>query len=442
MNSTAAAVAFFALGVTAFGTALLLLFNPRSAGVRWFALFQCSIMVWLFAQGTAFATGDWETWGPVVSAAVHLAPGLFLAFALIETGVRPVLGLGAIVLAVVLLPLDLASGNRDFAQPVLVAWYVVGWGSATWLFVVRMGKLQHLGAAQRRTGRWIIGLIALVFPVAIVSSVLGTGAHQYVMPLAMVWIQGLLFVGVAKVRFYDIEVRAARTGELAAAMAEQERMAVVGELSASLAHEIRNPLTGMRSLAQRLADDEVDEPTRRRYAEVILEEAGRVERLVANLLGIARRAPRAPRSEASTPVAPLFDDLALLVSGRARRGDVRVVVDGAGIEAPAGREPLAQVLLNLLLNALAHSPSGGTVSLTAAKRPHGVELSVRDEGPGIAAADREAVWEPFHTGGRGTGLGLAVVRRVAREEGWTAAIGDAPGGGAEIRVLIPDAAAS
>jgi signal transduction histidine kinase len=437
MNPTAAAVAFFALGVTAFGTALLLLFNPRSAGVRWFALFQGSILTWLFAQGAAFATGDWSTWRPVVNGAVHMAPGLFLAFALIQGGKRPLAASAVLLLALALLPLDLRPGGGAVARVVLLAWYVVGWGSATWLFVRRMGRLPHLDPGQRRVGRAVVLLIALVFPVAIVSSVLRIGVHLYVMPLAMVWIQALLFVGVARLRFYDIEVRAARTGELASAMAEQERMAAIGELSASLAHEIRNPLTGVRSLAQRLAQDEVGESKRRRYAEVILEETGRVERLVANLLSVARRDPRPRIAGERTAVGPLFEDLALLVSGRAARAGVRVEVDGGGTEADSARESLAQVLLNLLLNAITHTPSGGAVRLSARASGTGVEILVRDDGPGIPVSDREVVWQPFRTGGRGTGLGLAVVRRIAREEGWEATIGDAPGGGAEIRLVVP-----
>jgi signal transduction histidine kinase len=434
----AAGEAFFALGVTFFATLALLLFNPRSSGVRWYALFNLSILVWLFAQGAGFVTGDWQTWRPWMSGAVHLSPGFFLAFAIMQTSRSLPLALLAIGVGVALLPIDQRSLTAHYAEPLLLAWTIGGWVLATWLFVRMMGKDARASAGERRLARTILFGIVLVMPVGILGSLLMRGSIGiYFMPAAMVWIQTLLFVGVARLRFYDIEIRAARTGELAAAAAEQERLAVVGELSASLAHEIRNPLTGVRSLAQRLAEEEIPEEKRRRYASVILEEVGRVERLVANLLGIARRAPRVRDADARTPLAPLFDDLALLVSGRAEKAGVRVTVDGRGWTAASAREPLAQALLNLLLNAVAHTPAGGTVSMTAREGDGGLRIAVRDGGPGVPREERERIWEPFHSGGDGTGLGLAVVRRVAREEGWTAEVDDAPGGGAEFRLVVP-----
>lgn len=442
MNPAPAAVAFLALGVTAFGSALLLLFNPRSSAVWWFVAFQGSIATWLAAQGWAYATGDWRAMGPIVSGAVHMSPAFFLAFAMGEAEHRPWYAAGAIALGLALLPIDQHSLHRHYAEPVLLAWNVGAWGLATFLLVRGMSRRLRkieLRPRQRREGFAVIALMTLLFPVGMIGGMIsGETVGRYVMPLGMVWIQALVFVGVARLRFYDIEVRASRSGEIAAAAAEQERLAVVGELAASLAHEIRNPLTGVRSLAQRLAEDEVEEAKRRRYAGVILEEVGRVERLVANLLDIARRAPRQEAGDARTPLAPLFDDLALLVGGRAERARIRLVTDAGGVEAPAAREPLAQALLNLLLNALAHAPEGTAVELRARDTAEGVELTVRDRGPGVPPDERERIWEPFHSASGGTGLGLAVVRRLAREHAWQVEVVDAPGGGAEFRLTLPE----
>jgi signal transduction histidine kinase len=441
MNPAAAAVAFFALGVTAFGSALLLLFNPRSRGVWWFVAFQASIATWLGAQGWAFATGDWARMGHVVSGAVHMAPALFLGFAMGEAQKRPWAGAAAIALGLALLPIDQRSVDVPYAETLLLGWSLGAWGLATLLLVrgmARRSKAVNPTPRQRRAALVVLALMVLVLPVGVLGGMLtGGSVHVYVMPLGMVWIQALLFVGVARLRFYDIEVRASRTGEIAAAAAEQERLAVVGELAASLAHEIRNPLTGVRSLAQRLAEDDVEEAKRRRYAGVILEEVGRVERLVANLLGIARRAPRHEAGDARTALAPLFEDLALLVGARAEKSRVRLVADGAGVSAPAAREPLAQALLNLLLNALAHAPEGTSVELRARETADAVEVTVRDHGPGVPPEERERIWEPFHSGSGGTGLGLAVVRRLAREHEWRVELVDAPGAGAEFRLTLP-----
>ena len=444
MNPAAAAVAFFAVGVTLFGSSLLLLFNPRSGGARWFAAFQLSIATWLAGQGWAYATGDWARMGPIVSGAVHMAPALFLAFAFGEARKQPWAAAAAIVAGLALLPVDLASVDRRYAETLLGAWNLGAWSLSTVLLVTGMARrMERIGATarQRRGARVLLGLMVLVFPVGIIGGMLTNGAtHVYLMPLLMVWIQALVFIGVARLRFYDIEIRAARTGEIAAAAAEQERLAVVGELAASLAHEIRNPLTGVRSLAQRLAEDDIEDVKRRRYAGVILEEVGRVERLVANLLGVARRAPRVDPGDAKTPLAPLFDDLALLVGSRAEKARVRLVVDANGTAAHAAREPLAQAILNLLLNALAHAPEGTTVELRARATEAGADIFVRDHGPGIAPSELERIWEPFYSGSNGTGLGLAVVRRLAREHEWSVEAANTADGGAEFRLRVPNAA--
>ncbi len=439
----AAGTALVALGATLMSTALLLLLNPRNAGLRWYALFWICIMGWLAAQGWGYSTGQWTVARPVLNASLHLAPGLYMAFALVSGLRRPAAyGLLPVAVAVLLLPLDVAPAGRAWAEPVLWAWNVVPWVAGTAVMWRASFRDVRRDPRTRRMARRVLVPLFLALPFAVLGSMVSArGFGVYAMPLLMIWIQLFVFAGVAYLRFYDIEVRAARGGELASRAAEGERLAVLGELTASLAHEIRNPLTGVRSLAQRLAEEDVDEPRRRRYAAVILEETGRVERLVSNLLGVARRPPRAAVA-VPTPLDPLFEDLLLLVGARAERAGVRLLADGAGIAARGSRETLAQVLLNLLLNAVAHSRRGGAVELSAREGAGGTEVRVRDAGPGVPAAERERIWEAFYSGTGSTGLGLAVVRRLAREEGWSVEVGDAPGGGAEFVLRVPDPAAA
>jgi signal transduction histidine kinase len=265
------------------------------------------------------------------------------------------------------------------------------------------------------------------------------------MPLMIIGVHFAIFGGVVWLRFYDIEVRAARSGEIAGRMAETERLAAVGEVAASVAHEVRNPLAGIRSLAQRLAEEAVDPDRSRRYAGVIVEETSRLDRIVGDLLALARRRADEVEADAATPLTTLFDDLTLLVASRAEQAGVRLVMRANDLTAPAPRAPLGQALLNLILNAIQHSPGGGTVSVEAEAGITRAEIviAVRDEGPGVPAEERERIFKPFHSAGTdGTGLGLSVVRHLARELGWNIEVRDAHGGGAEFRLTISAASRS
>jgi signal transduction histidine kinase len=282
--------------------------------------------------------------------------------------------------------------------------------------------------------------LLLIAPLVVVGGVLvGAEFFLYTMPLLTVMLHILLFVGVVFWRFYDIEVRAARSGEIATQAAELERMAVVGELTASFAHEVRNPLTGVRSLAQRLAEEDIADDSRRRYASVIVREVERVEQIVAQLLDVARRRKTRSESGAVTLLEPLFDDLRLLLGSRAWKAGVSLEVDSAGLAVSAAREHVAQALLNLLLNAIDHSPRRGCVKLAAEQRDgdDNITIYVRDQGPGVPRADYERIFEPLYSSAEGSGLGLSVVRRLAVDLGWNIEIGEAAGGGAEFRLVIP-----
>jgi two-component system sensor histidine kinase HydH len=235
-------------------------------------------------------------------------------------------------------------------------------------------------------------------------------------------------------------VFAARTGRRATEVRESDarraHLASLGELAATVAHEIRNPLGAIKGYAQ-LLEEGVGPEAAKRAASTMREECVRIERTVEQVLGYARDAPpqRAP-----VDLREVLDaELARHAGDAAERG-VRIV-RGYGdekVDIQADRDQIARLIGNLVSNALAASPRDGRVTVALRPSRRHVEVAVADEGPGVAAVDRERVFEPFYTKrAGGTGLGLAVVRRIAEAHGGTVRVDDRPGGGAEFVVRLP-----
>jgi signal transduction histidine kinase len=439
-----AAASLIALGATFIGTTLLLLFNPGSRAVRWYAAFNVTLMLWLGLQGVSLLTDRVPHSLPALRFAVHMLPAMFLATSIAHAQLRAWVHVAPILLGLLLFPL-METLDWRVAQ----VWHILAWSAAAGIYTVR--AFQGRGRGARR-GRLVVGersgsrserVLELVLsgfvPIGVIGAILAQGTFVIVvLPLLTIVIMLLIFSGVVFHRYYDIEVRAARTGELATAAAEHDRLALLGELSATIAHEVRNPLTGIRSLTQMMAEPDADEQKRVHYATVILGEVTRLDRIVGNLTDLAKRSSRDGALKADAALSTLFDDLRLLVDARARRSAVTVAVDGTDSVVHESREALAQALLNLLLNAIAHAPAGTTVRLSAERNGSAYIVTVSDEGPGVPAEERARIFEPFHTRG-GTGLGLTVVKRLADEHGWTIGVEDAPGGGARFSLVLPAA---
>ncbi len=439
MDRAAAALSLIAFGVTAFGAALPHFFGARSREIRWVTALSLGIAVWLAAQSFGFMTGSWGYASILLNALANLLAGLFLGFALLPDDGSPArrswLAVGG---GVAVLPIAMAN---HFELPytrltgaALLLWQVVAWGGAAFL-LMRNSERRAASSAptQRLLARGVTAGLASIIPVILIASFISTRVtYGYLFPLMMIGLQFLLMVGIAKLRFYDIEVRAHRAQELAAEASDAERMAVVGELASTLAHEIRNPLTGIQSLAQRLATEDLSDPKRRRYAEVIVGESNRVESLLAALLGVARRSPR---DSSAVRLEELFADIRMLVEPRARKKKVSILVEANDSSIRATRDALSQVLLNVVINAIAQSPAEGRVRLSAIIRNGTMEVAIEDEGPGID--DVSKIWKPFYSRTGGTGLGLALVERTARAEGWEIRAENRGVGGARFVLSIP-----
>jgi len=221
-------------------------------------------------------------------------------------------------------------------------------------------------------------------------------------------------------------------------LAEARRLAAIGSLAAGVAHEVRNPLSSLRGFAQFFADKFKGKKPYDDYAGTMVQEADRLNRVVTDLLFLAR-----PRQ-----LSPMRVDLADMAAGLERlmrfNLEHKRVRPGLDLEADAvfaDPDALKQVLLNLVTNALDAMPDDeGEVRILSRRAQDGVWVSVEDNGPGIPPQDREQALEPFFTSKKkGTGLGLAIVNNIMRAHRGRAVIEDSPEGGAAVRLFFPDA---
>ncbi|MEM7160482.1 MAG: HAMP domain-containing sensor histidine kinase [Myxococcota bacterium] len=214
-----------------------------------------------------------------------------------------------------------------------------------------------------------------------------------------------------------------------ARLAAQRHLAALGEMSAVLAHEIRNPLASLKGHAQLLAEKVIGDPPLERKAVRILDETQRLEHLTNGLLDFARTT--------KLKVEPV-DPVALLRRcAEACSGVVELELEGAPERWSFDGGKLEQVLRNLIDNAWQAAPDEPCQARVAVERGMLV-FEVRDHGPGVPEEDRNRIFEPFHTTRtRGTGLGLAVSRRIIEQHGGTIDVVDAPGGGASFVVMLP-----
>jgi signal transduction histidine kinase/HAMP domain-containing protein len=219
-----------------------------------------------------------------------------------------------------------------------------------------------------------------------------------------------------------------------------ERLATVGEMAAGMAHEIRNPLATIVASADLLTDepDRSAEGEGRVLLGILKTEARRVNRLLTDFLTFAR--PR-PLMLAPTDVNATVRGIAGLVRahpGNGGRVTVRTALDGGLPVIDADADLVEQALLNIAINGLEAMPEGGVLTLVTAQVDGGVEVAVVDTGVGIDEADRNRIFEPFHTTkAEGTGLGLAITYRIVERHGGAIVIDGRPGEGTTVRMRLP-----
>ncbi|MCZ7682950.1 MAG: ATP-binding protein [Sandaracinaceae bacterium] len=236
----------------------------------------------------------------------------------------------------------------------------------------------------------------------------------------------------------DISQRAA---VMAAQMRDQilvhhsERARTLETMGAKVAHEIKNPLAAIAGLVQLLLEGPHDAKTRERLG-VIASEVDRTERVLREYLAFSR--PLDALRPLETDLGALVDDVLALLEARARKRGV--ILERSGIDARATVDPrrIKEALFNLVDNAVEASSARARVTVELAHAEHGVSITVRDEGPGIAPELLPRVGTPFFTTREsGTGLGIVIARAAVSQHGGSLSIDSCCGKGTTARIVLP-----
>jgi two-component system phosphate regulon sensor histidine kinase PhoR len=219
---------------------------------------------------------------------------------------------------------------------------------------------------------------------------------------------------------------------------------------ANVSHELRTPLTAVRGYVEALLDGVSDASDSRRFLETIARHTFRMERLVRDLLRLARLdAGQEPLDRADCAIDSLFHAVVADVSAELEARSQRVIQRVAPEAAVVSGDPakLHDVLRNLLHNATSYAPEGSEIVLASARQDNRIVLTVADSGPGIPEADLPRLFERFYRVDKarsrntrdpgGTGLGLAIVKHLVGLHGGKVAVANRPGGGAIFTIELP-----
>jgi two-component system sensor histidine kinase KdpD len=236
---------------------------------------------------------------------------------------------------------------------------------------------------------------------------------------------------------YDAQIRRARV--------DAETSDMRAALFSSITHDLRTPLASITAGVSSLLDPDAthDDAQRDELLRTSLEEANRLNRMVGNLLDLARmRAGALQPATQPMPIEEVLESVLRRMEPALRAFTLRTVIRPDLPLVAIDPIQIDQVITNLLENAMRFAPPGSEIRLTANVWHQQVEIRVSDQGPGIPPHERERVFEPFFKrdaglGRGGTGLGLAIARAIVRAHGGGIRVEGTPGGGTAVVFDLP-----
>ena len=272
----------------------------------------------------------------------------------------------------------------------------------------------------------------LCLPLAVRQDVIGVVYLDSRRPLPqhgpdLPWLEalaGLAAIAIQNSRLVEDRVRA-------------ERTLAIGQMARAIVHDLRSPLTSIRGLADLLRDRAAESDPSRPHLATIIAEVDRLTRLTGDLLQFSKEAPPLERTTARP--ADLVRSTLLPLAPRLEAAAVRSVLDlDDEARVALDTQKILRVLHNLVANAVEAMPQGGSLAVRCWTEGGQCLLSIRDTGQGMTEEVRRRVFEPFFSHGKrsGTGLGMAIVRKIIEEHGGTIRIDSAPGQGTAVVLVL------
>jgi two-component system sensor histidine kinase KdpD len=295
--------------------------------------------------------------------------------------------------------------------------------------------------AEGRDGRATTGREEII-PITVQDRELGriVAVSNSTHPVLSTEERGVIQTLAAQIALAIDGMRLGSEAEEARVEAETNRLRAA--LFSSVTHDLRTPLASITASVSSLLEDEspLKGAARRDLLETIDEEAGRLNRVIGNLMDLSRmRAGAVTPSKAPTAVDELVEGVIARSGSLLKDHDIRLMLRENLPEIPLDLVQIDQALTNVLENAARFTPAGRRITVAAARWRDGVQIRITDRGPGIPREERERVFEPFvrGEGSAGTGLGLALARAIVEAHGGTIRVTDEPGGGTAVVIELP-----
>ncbi len=218
---------------------------------------------------------------------------------------------------------------------------------------------------------------------------------------------------------------------------EVEQLTGIGQMAANVAHEIRNPLLAVGGFARQLHEDMSPDDPKREYTGIILEEVTRLEQILREQLTLERHLVPVL---APVDINQILRDVRKLLSHGLLSSQTRLVGELAtGLPFTMGdANQLKQAFLNIINNGIQSMPDGGTIEVTTAQSGGSIVVSIEDTGPGIPGEVMSKLFVPFFTTRKtGSGLGLAVTKRIIENHGGDIEVVSEVGKGTKFNVSLP-----